>query len=365
MKDIYELLNDVNMGDNEYEEMKVSELERARVKKAVKESLHRKKRSWRRGISAAVIVAGLSTAMLGAAFPSYASSIPIIGDIFRFLDLGTGIYQDYKEYSSTIDMSQESNGIKVTINDAIFDGETVSLTYTLESNKDLGDNPFIHGFLDIKGSEGGAGSDKITKVDKNHYVGLITGTGFNHKEKDKVELNWNLESITIKDSNEKITGNWNFSLALTATESYTQLISRRAEHDGVAVNIDKISVTPMSFIVYYDQVVSEKIRNRWGGVDVSFEIKDDIGNRYAGKDNGGFGDSEGYKMHGSNTFEKLDQKAKKLIITPHLSLYEHTANNYGSVEITGVGSKEIPVLQKSGKGIEKYTLEDIVIELKK
>ncbi|MCJ8012966.1 DUF4179 domain-containing protein [Paenibacillus sp. KQZ6P-2] len=366
MKDIYELLNDVDMGDNEFEEMKVSEFERARVKKAVKESIHRKKKLWKKGIVAAALVAGISTAALGATFPAYASSIPIIGNIFRYLDLGTGVYQDYKEYSSTINMSQESNGIKVTINDAIFDGETVSLTYSIESNKDLGADPIIQGFLDIKGAEGMAGSNQITKVDQNHYVGLITGSGFHPKEKDKVELKWNIESITIQDSNEKITGNWNFALALKATESDTQLINRRVDHDGVSVNIDKISVTPMSFIVYYDQVVSEKVRNKWGGVDVSLEIKDDIGNHYAGKDNGGFGDdSEGYNIHLSNTFEKLDPKATKLIITPHLSLYEHTADNHGGVEITEDGSKEIPIPQKSGKGKEEYTLDDIVIELKK
>ncbi|MFD0621282.1 DUF4179 domain-containing protein [Paenibacillus sp. GCM10027629] len=365
MKDIYELLNDVDIDDKELEEMKVNDLERARVKKAVKASIQRKKRTWTKGIAAAVIVAGLSTAALGAAFPAYASNIPVIGNIFRFLDIGMGVYQDYKEYSSEINMSQESNGIKFTINDAIFDGETVSLTYSIDSNRDLGADPIIHGFLDIKDSEGVGSSDKITKVSPNNYVGLLTGTAFHRKESDTVELTWNIEGIRIPDSKEQIKGNWNFALALKATESKTQLISRQVEHDGVAVNIDKISFTPMSFIVNYDQEVSEKVRSKWGGVDVSLEIKDDLGNVYAGQGNGGSGDNEGYRMHWSKTFEKLDPKATKLMITPHLSLYEYTADNHGSVEITRDGTKEVAIPQKSGKGKEEYTLEDIVIDLKK
>jgi hypothetical protein len=293
-------------------------------------------------------------------------SIPVIGDIFRFLDIGrTGLYDDYKEYSSEINMTQESNGIKITIIDAIFDGETVSLTYSLESNQDLGTNPILKAYLDIKGSDGLSGGNRISKVDKNNYVGLLTATNHNRKKNDTVNVKWNIESITTQENKEKITGNWIFSLSLKAPESNTQLIDRSAEHDGVIVNIGKISVTPMSFIVYYDQVVSEKVRNKWHMVDVDLEIKDDLGNSYSGKGNGGSGDNEGYKMSWSKTFEKLDQNATKLIITPHLALYEYTSDNHGSVEITKDGQKENPIPKKSGKGKEEFILEDIIIELKK
>ncbi len=33
MKDIYELLNDIDIDENEFEEMKVSEIEKVRIKK--------------------------------------------------------------------------------------------------------------------------------------------------------------------------------------------------------------------------------------------------------------------------------------------------------------------------------------------
>lgn len=92
-----------------------------------------------KGVAAASILVGLSVATLGIGFPTYAGGLPIVGDIFRFLDNGrTGLYENYKEFSTELNMTRESNGVKVTINDVISDGRTLSITYSLESEQDLG-----------------------------------------------------------------------------------------------------------------------------------------------------------------------------------------------------------------------------------
>ncbi|HHW35731.1 MAG TPA: DUF4179 domain-containing protein [Bacillales bacterium] len=368
MKDIYELLNDMDIDENEFEEMEVSEFEKAKVKRTVMKSLKQKKKikGWKRNVATAAILVGLSITAFGLTFPAYAGSTPIIGDIFRFLDNGrTGLYDDYKEYSTEINMTEESKGIKVTINDAIYDGQTVSVTYSIESDRDLGDDPIIFDHLDIKGSTGTAGSSKISKVDENHYVGLVTASSFNVTDEETIKIKWDIDSITIPEKQQEINGNWNFALALEATERNTQLSDRGAEQNGVKVNIGKLSITPMSFIVYYDQVVSEVVRNKWHGVYVDIEVKDNLGNSYSGEGNGGTGDSEGYNMSWSKTFGKLDSNATKLIITPHITLWEHTSENFGSVEITKDGPMEMPIPKKSGKGKEEFVLEDIIIELNK
>ncbi len=369
MKDIYELLNEMDIDENEFEEMEVTELYKAKVKRTLKESIKQKRKVMGRKmiIALAVILIGCSFTALVTS-PAYADRIPGILNIFKFFDKGntSGLYEEYKNYSSEINMTEVSNGIKITIKDAIYDGETVSIAYSLASNQDLGDAPHLFGLLDIKGSDGSAGSNRISKVDENNYVGLMTATGFHPKEKDTVNLKWNIESITIQDSKEKITGKWNFALALKATESHTQLVNRSAEQDGVTVKVDKVTVTPMSFIVYYDQAVTERVRSKWDGVDVDIEVKDDLGNLYSGKGNGGSGDRQGYNMSWSKTFEKLDRNAAKLVITPRIRLYENTPDNHGSLEKKreGLESKEIPLPNKSGKGEEEFVLEDIIIDLK-
>ena len=57
MKDIYELLNDVSIDDNEFEEMAVTEFEKAKVKSALKKSIAKKKKrmGWKMNVAAAAI----------------------------------------------------------------------------------------------------------------------------------------------------------------------------------------------------------------------------------------------------------------------------------------------------------------------
>lgn len=67
----------------------------------------------------------------------------------------------------------------------------------------------------------------------------------------------------------------------------------------------------MSFIVYYDQIVSENLSNKWDGVNVELDIKDDLGNVYSGNGNGGKG-TDSYNSL-SKPFEILDKYATKLL----------------------------------------------------
>lgn len=368
MKDIYGLLNDIDLDESEFEEMEVNEVEKAKVKSTLRTSIkqQRKKKSWKKNVAVAAMVIGLSVPMFGLTFPTYAGSIPVIGDIFRFLDNGrTGMYDEYKEYSTELNMTEVSNGIRITINNVIFDGKTVFLTYSLESEQDLGDDPFLYDSFNIKGATGQTGSSQISKVDENKYVGLITITGHGNDE-NHVKVKWNIKGITMPNQEKELKGSWNFAFALEATESNTLSINRSSEKNGVKANIEKVSVTPMSVIVYYDQIVSEKVQNKWHGVDVDIKITDDLGNSYSGEGNGGTGAGEGYNMSWSKTFEKLDENATKLIVKPHVSFYEHTSENFGGVEISEDGEeKELEIPSKPGKGREEFIMDDIIIDLKK
>jgi len=366
MKDIYELLNDVNVDDHEFEEMAVSEFEKAKVKSALKKSITKKKKrmGWKMNVAAAALVIGLSTATVGLTFPAYAGNIPIIGDIFRFLDNEkTGLYDNYKEYSTEMNLTQDSNGIKITINDAIFDGETVAITYSIESDRDLGED--LHMFsADIKGSTGGTGSSHITKLDDYHYVGLdkITPSGLTS---DTADIKWKIGSILRTDTGEKIKGNWKFAFSLPATDSQIQLTNQSIEQHGVTLNIEKIAFTPMSFIVHYNQQATQEVQDKWHAADVELAIKDNLGNVYSGEGNGGSG-KDIYTMNWSKTFEKLDPNATKLIVTPHVTFRIRDASNSGGVEMTADGKeKEITIPVKTGVGQEEFIMDDIVIELEK
>lgn len=316
MKDIYELLNDHNIDDNEFEEMEVTEFEKAKVKSALKKSITKKKKrmGWKMNVAAAVIVLGLSTTTLALSFPAYASNIPIIGDIFKFLDSEkTGFYDGYKEYSTELNMVQESKGIKITINDAVFDGKTVAVTYSIESDRDLGEDLVTDGMLDVKGPDEMTGSSYILKIDNYHYVGLdkITLYGFTS---GNIDINWKPGSIHLLDIDEKIKGNWKFAFSLKATDNQVQLSNQSVEDYGVTVNIEKIAFTPMSFIFSYNQKVTEQVKDKWDGAEVELEVKDDLGNVYLGEGNGGSG-KDIYTMRLTTAELKLRVMGKKKFLS--------------------------------------------------
>ncbi|VXC40555.1 ECF-type sigma factor negative effector [Bacillus mycoides] len=368
MKDIYELLNDIVIDEKELEEIEASEIEKEKVKRNVKQSIRTKKKmkSWKKGVAAASILVGLSVATLGIGFPTYAGGLPIVGDIFRFLDNGrTGVHENYKEFSTELNMTKESNGVKVTINDAVFDGRTVTITYSIESDKDLGEHPSIFGSPQVSMSNGAAGSSKTTKVGDKKYVGMTTTSDLGSKRMDVANVRWNMESINMYEEKKSIKGNWNFALSLKAMDSKEVKLNRVSENELIKVNIDKMEVTPMSFIVFYNQEESKALRSIWDSADVELEIKDDLGNKYAGEGNGGTGTvAEPHKSSWSATFQKLNENATKLIVTPHVHLRVHTPENHGGVEYVNGKEKKIEVPKKEAKS-KDIVLDDIVIDLKK
>ncbi|MFK9090901.1 DUF4179 domain-containing protein [Bacillus salipaludis] len=369
MKDIYELFNDLNIDENEIEEMEVNELEKANIKKSLKKAITMKKKrsSWKKSVAVASILVGFSVTTF-VTYPAYAGNIPVIDDIFRFFDTGktdkeTGPYYDYKKYSNEINMTKESNGIKITVNDAVFDGKTLTLTYSIDSEQDLGNVDLS--MPRITGMKAYGGTGKTSKIDTNKYVGMLTVSNLENKKLDVANIKWDIDSIQNPDHQTVIKGDWKFAFSLDATDSKIQLTDGSAEKNGVKVNIGKVSLNPMSFIVYYDQEIAEMVKNKWDGVDVEFEIKDDLGNIYSSEDNGGMRDEASYHTSGSKTFKKLEPNASRLIITPHITLRDFNPDNFASVEITKDGEKEIPLPEKPGKGKEEFVLKDIIINIKK
>ncbi|MFB5198529.1 DUF4179 domain-containing protein [Neobacillus sp. KR4-4] len=382
MKDFYELINDFNIDESEFEELEVTEFEKAQVKKSLKKSIvnHKKRNSWKKNVVVASILFCISATTFGLTLPVYAKNIPVIDDIFRFFDngmtgiytnkdsqskvstdKGNGLYSDYKKYSSDVNLTKESNGVKFTINDAVFDGKTVTLTYSIESNQDLG-NAGIS-MPKIRGMKALGGTGKTSKINSNKYVGILTVSDLENKKLDVANIQWDIDSIKNPDNQTEIKGDWKFAFSLNATNNRIQLTEGSAEKNGVKVNIEKITTNPMSFTVYYNQEISSMVKSIWDGVLVDLEIRDDLGNSYSGQDNGASGDN--YNVYGGKTFGKLNEKAKKLIITPHVTFIDYNSNNSASVQITANGVKNIPLPEKPGKGKKEFTLKDIVVELKK
>lgn len=333
MKDIYELLNDIDIDESEFDEMNVNDIEKTKVKRKLKDSIKKdslkKKNNWKKKAIVAASIGVIATATFGTIFPSYAKNIPIIGDIFRALDNDrTGLYDNYKENANEINVTKESKGISITVNDAVFDGKTINLTYTIESDKDLGDEiSFVGSPIVIKEDEytGSTGSSQVVKVDKNTYVGQdnLTISNFVDSPRDSVHIQLNIKKLTSSDKDFKntkdIKGHWKFDITLDAIKGNTQVINQSVQKEGATATIKELNITPMSMSIIYLQKISKDILDKWDSAYLDIKIKDDLGNNYSGENNGGSGDIYG-NMTWSKTLEKPKENATKLIITPIVKL---------------------------------------------
>jgi hypothetical protein len=376
MKNIYEIFNEIDIDEAEMTEIEVTELEKARLKNSLKASIKNNKKNFRKiGLTAAAIIcifAG-SIGFFGVTFPTYAAETPIIGDIFRFFDNGkTGIYDKFKENANELNITKEDNGISMTIVDALFDGKNIYLSYEIKSDKDLGIHPSIindnYHFLDIKGYKGGLSSNYlITKINSdtndNVYIGKSTYTIDADKLKE-ITCKLRFNEISFSESEDDIIkGNWNFDFNLKAIENNKQIINKVFEQDDIKFSIDSITKTPVSFILNYSQYNLENFRKNWFDVTLGIaDVKDDLGNVYTRGD-GGEGHGDDNHTEWTAIFEKLNENATKLIITPKV----HFSNNGGGISYDPNGNEtKISPAQVEGQPKSKDVILDaITIDLKK
>jgi len=370
MKNIYKLLEEIETDDNEMKEIEdsiieVSEFEKEQVKEIMKKRLNRNGNLFAKGIAVAAI-AGMflvGTIGIGVVNPSYAAEIPIVGDIFRFLDHGrTGAYDRYQEFASEVNVTKESGGIQITIKDAIFDGRSIYYTYEVKTNQDLGEHPYLgmESKLRVKRYKGGmSGSSQTQKIDEHTYIGQDRHTLDQSYEKITCKLE--LKNILIAETQreEVIKGSWKFDLNLDAVIAKDVKINQSVRKDEFAVTIDKLSQMPMSFLIVYRQQVPEVYRTEWDNVTTTLLVEDDLGNTYVGECNGGSGNMNTGIMNFSMTFGKLDEKAKELMITPEIDC----STNKGGVAFDENG-QEIQIKPSVGKEPKKISFEPIHIKLK-
>ncbi|MBM7702993.1 DUF4179 domain-containing protein [Metabacillus iocasae] len=364
MKHLYERFNDIKVKEQDYKELPVTDLEKAGLKKSLKQNLPKsRKNKWKKQLVAAAVLIGLSTATIGLSFPTYASNLPIVGNIFTLLD--EKLYGNYKEYSQELNLTENDKGIAITINDALFDGETVSVTYSVQTEQPLGKDIMLLGpSMSLKGFSANSGSNQLTQIAENKYVGLVRVTGMNGEKQDVANVKWNIEGMRDMNEEREINGTWNFAFSIPATDSTLHEVHKSSEKDGVKVNIQSISQTPVSTILHYNQEVSYDVIKHWSMADVQLQVEDDLGNSYAGEGNGGVGD-DSYNINWSHTVEKLHPDATNLVITPVVTLRNNDADNHGGVTIDGkeVKTPKAPLSKNRVQEPKSIILDKIVIEL--
>ena len=325
------------------EPLELADAKKADIKNNILAKSRKKKMfmSLRRLTAAAIISVSTMTAM-SFTFPTVASQIPFMHDIFSYFQNDTDL--DFDKYATTIGQVQTDNGISVMIENAVYDGTAITVSYAIETNKELGDHPREENFFDVEKSKGWSATGRpLRKVSDTTYVGLAKITPrFTNAPPSEVVLSWEPYSFTNTETNTELKGDWQFEFKLTKLESDFLLINESIEQDGVTVLIKSFETNDMSTVIHYEQFIDADALKQWSSVSAQFDnIHDNHGNTYLYNGYGNTTNDNGLSYKSSGSIRTIDPNATSLTFVPTI---------YFSLG--------------SGKGIETKDMEPIIIGLK-
>ena len=334
----------MNLDTDTLELPEVSDIEKARVKQFI---LQKPKKApiWRNVAIAATIIVS-ATVTTGFAFPSVASQIPFMQNVISYFEDEEQRYTNFEAFSTEIGLSQTSNGITVMIDDAVYDGTSITVSYAIETEHPFGENIEVRApyWFEVKGASGSGGGSKITQISDTRYVGLTTFTPHFKEDvrPDMVQVTWEPTAFYNWETAFEVEGNWSFAFSLDRLDGNVLPVNETLKQDDVTFTLQTLEFTDVSSIITYEQIVTKELLEKWPSVTPVFRITDDLGNMYMdGLGGGGVSYDNMITYTGSTTFGTIHEGASQLIIQP-----------------TAIASLNF------GKGHTEIEMDPIVIELK-
>ncbi|CAM3271751.1 DUF4179 domain-containing protein [Filibacter tadaridae] len=325
------------------EPMNLSDSKKASIKNDILATRKKKKLVRLRHLLAASIIVVSTVATIGFTFPTLAAQIPFLQNIISYFNDEDTIYENYGDFATDISQLQTSNGVSVMIENAVFDGTSLTVSYAVETEIDLGTSPRMSTSFDIKGASGMGATGSLQKISDSTYVGLERITPhFNKAVPDELEVSWQPLAFKDYNANTEVKGDWQFNFKLPELDSKLQLINQSVTNHGVTMLINSFEKNGMSTVIRYEQFVEADILKQWPNVIIQFDaIQDNLGNTYIVEGNGGKSTDDGLSYKLSGTIKSLDPNAQSLKIVPTI---------YFSLG--------------SGKGMETKEMEPILIDLR-
>ncbi|QUG41885.1 DUF4179 domain-containing protein [Psychrobacillus sp. INOP01] len=309
MKDIFEHFNNLKLDDEDFKEMEVSEVEKARVKARLKQSIYKKqshqmrkqstRKKWGYGIGAAVLVFGLlvASATVSPAMAQVVSSIPLIGQIYKNLgDIGlknvseAGLSEFYGE-SKTI------NGITITLGEIYYDDARVTASFSVDSEKPIASDYFnidhnYKGGMPL--SNYGLTTDETSPT---NWTGILKINYYTFNP-DTLEL-----GMTFEGKQGEL---FEFTKEVVKAQYENKIdIAKFQQIDNLNYEIHDIKWGTPGFLISYDAQYKEENYGR--EVNLEFEVVDSSNKRL----------KEISWKYGKQLFEPLENDVTELTITPY------------------------------------------------
>ncbi len=312
--------------------------------------------------SIAAAISLISITGIGMVSPAFAENIPILNSIIQTLNDRLGSHGNYSKYSQLINKSVTSNGVTLTINEAMADGSKLIIGYTVKSNKKIEglESSSLSRFLKINGKyiDGSTGSASGNYINSCTYV----GTEEIHTDLFKNSSNFNVDLNIDELSN--IRGKWNFEFSISKDElvknSRIFKPDKKIDLPDSTANIDKIVFSPIDTSIFVSgnvktkKYISDSSNNSYNNVfNYNYWIVfDDNGVQLLPKGGGITGDFPGTFSTEMN-YMSVKRIPKYLTVIP-CNIYSTGAGG----TYTDKNSKKVSYKMKGNKPEEIYRVID-------
>jgi len=252
-------------------------------------------------------------------FPAIADQLPFVQRILTYVEEDV-LPKKYEDFATVVNQVQSSNGIDVMIENAVYDGTNIILTYGIQTDKELGNHPRPEGFINVEPTSGSGGTGSIEKMNDTTYVGVEKVTPlFKGEGPEEVLVQWEPTSFQDFQTNTEVKGNWKFEFTLSQLPTNVQLLDQTSSQDGLTVVMKSLEKSEMAAVLRYNFYVEESVLQNWPFVTVEMSGgKDNLGNVYELNGNGGVSHNEGASNEWRTTIYSIDPNATSLTFTPQI-----------------------------------------------
>jgi len=257
----------------------------------------------------------VSSAIASPAFANFVTQIPLIGTAFNYFVTEKVYYEGYEKLSTAIGVIEESDGVDIIIDQAIYDGNMVTLSFIIRTDEDFGTSLDFENLPQLQGGFTNSAYE-IEYVKDIGYVGVMT-LSMILENRETVNIAWKPSSIT--SDNKTIKGDWKFQFSLKEIPNNKIPINQEVSNKGVTVRLIDASKTDVNLSINYSQIVDPNLLEIYEYVEAELYAIDNLGNEYKVPYNGGEG------IVGSNSSEDwmwnatvhgLDEKATSITFYP-------------------------------------------------
>lgn len=238
MKDNFEILNNVEMDLDRYEDLNI---DKDKLKKKMRGQI-KSKSKLKKNITkvAGIFIVGGGLVVAGIINPSLANKIPVIENIFEDLNETFGLDTVDGRYAQGIGQTQTKNGVTVSIEEAVSDGHNLYLTYKIKSEEKL---PRYDEYRPYGGNSGEFAIYSDIKIDKDGS--WVTGTGLTGYYKDEYTF-VGMESYQLEFKGKEAPSNFNVKIKINHI-------------GGVFANIKEMIKGPFKFSLNIDSKVDKEV----------------------------------------------------------------------------------------------------------